>query len=151
MRRFKIAFLLLLIGFLWSGKSSAHEYVGTKKKSSNTNKDLAAECPPSTAVGQMERNNVNFKIETGGNMWEERGGNAKAFYIVPKLKDNGEDADNSVLFAGSLWMGGLDPANNLKLAAVRFRQVGNDYWPGPLTNDGTASIDPAVCDQYDRF
>ena len=27
----------------------------------------------------------------------------------------------------------------------------NDFWPGPLTNDGSAEVDVTVCDQYDRF
>jgi hypothetical protein len=30
-------------------------------------------------------------------------------------------------------MGGMSPDSILKLAAVRFRQVGNDYYPGPFT------------------
>ncbi|MBK9193854.1 MAG: hypothetical protein IPO17_02500 [Flavobacteriales bacterium] len=47
-------------------------------------------------------------------------------------------------------MGGLSPDNQLKLAAVRFRQVGNDFWPGPLTNTGDASIEPEVCTFYDK-
>ena len=101
---------------------------------------MAADCPPSTAIGELALNNVKFWIETGGNMWEDRP-NGNPFYIVPKLAPDGSDGQNSVLFAGSLWMGGTDPADNLKMAAVRFRQNGNDFWPGPLTNDGTASID----------
>ena len=151
MRRVKITYLLFLVGLLLAGTMEAREHQGSKKKSTNTNKDLAANCPPSTAVEELALNNVRFIIETGGNMWEQRGGNAKAFYIVPKINADGSAGDNSVLFAGSLWMGGRDPAGNLKLAAVRFRQVGNDFWPGPLANDGTASIDPSVCSEYDRF
>jgi hypothetical protein len=67
------------------------------------------------------------------------------FYEIPA----GEG--NHAIFAGALWMGGLDPAGNLKLAAVRFRQNGNDYWPGPLSIDGFASTDPATCTKWDKF
>jgi len=151
MRRFNFTYLLLAIGFVWGSTINAREIPGNKNKTPNSNKDLAAGCAPSTKVEVMERNNVRYIIETGGNMWEQRAGNPRAFYIVPKTNADGTDADNSVLFAGSLWMGGLDPASNLKLAAVMFRQDGNDFWPGPLTNDGTASIEPEVCSQYDRF
>ncbi|RLD27665.1 MAG: T9SS C-terminal target domain-containing protein [Bacteroidetes bacterium] len=150
MRRFKNTYLLLLAGLLTAGVLQAREFEGNKKKSPKTNKDLAADCPPSTAIGELALNNVKFWIETGGNMWEDRA-NGNPFYIVPKIGPDGNDGQNSVLFAGSLWMGGTDPANNLKIAAVRFRQDGNDFWPGPLTNDGTASIEPDICAQYDRF
>ena len=33
---------------------------------------------------------------------------------------------------------GISPDQQLKLAAVRYRTNGNDFWPGPLSNDGTA-------------
>jgi hypothetical protein len=54
------------------------------------------------------------------------------------------------MFSGSLWIGGLDINNQLKLAALRYRQVGNDYWPGPLTVDGTAAVDQETCAKYDQ-
>ena len=150
MRRFKNTYFLLLAGLLTASALQAREFEGNKKKSPKSNKDLAADCPPSTAIGEMALNNVKYWVETGGNMWEDRA-NSNPFYIVPKIGPDGNDGQNSVIFAGSLWMGGTDPANNLKMAAVRFRSIGNDFWPGPLTNDGTASIEPDVCGQYDRF
>ena len=47
-------------------------------------------------------------------------------------------------------MGGISPDQQLKLAALRFRS-GNDFWTGPLTNDGSAEVDATTCDQYDNF
>jgi hypothetical protein len=143
MRR-TITYILLLTGVLFSADLEAREHGDANKNNPSSNKSLAADCAPSTARAELSLNNVRFMLETGGNMWENRALGAP-HYFVPK------EGDNSVLFAGALWMGGYDPANNLKLAAVRFRQVGNDFWPGPLTNDGTASIEPDVCLQYDRF
>ena len=140
-----ITYILLLTGALYSADLEAREHGDNKKGSSpKSNKDLAADCAPSTARAELALNNVRFLIETGGNMWEDRAQGAPHYY-VPKA------GNNSVLFAGSLWMGGYDPANNLKLAAVRFRQNGNDFWPGPLTNDGSASVEPDVCVEYDKF
>lgn len=140
-----ITYILLLTGVLYTADLEAREHGDAKKGSTpKSNKDLAADCAPSTARAELALNNVRFLIETGGNMWEDRAQGAPHYY-VPKA------GNNSVLFAGSLWMGGYDPANNLKLAAVRFRQVGNDYWPGPLTNDGSASIEPDVCLEFDKF
>lgn len=113
----------------------------------------ASGCAPATAHAELDLNNVRARIETGGNMWENREGSAGPAYEVPKTPNN---TGPNALFAGALWMGGLSPDNVLKLAAVRFRQRGNDFWPGPLTaydtltHSGDASTDAAVCAQYDR-
>ena len=104
----------------------------------------AAACPPSTAIRDLEWNNVRALLETGGNMWEDRA-TYSAAYEVPK------GVGVSVVFAAALWMGGLSPDQQLKCAAVRFRQQGNDYWPGPLTNTGTAEITEDQCVKWDRF
>jgi len=109
----------------------------------------AVGCAPSTAIAVLELNNVRARIETGGSMWQNRA-SGNAAYFVPKSADP-SIIGPSPLFAGALWMGGISPDNQLKLAAVRFRQVGNDFWPGPLTNTGDASITAETCLQYDRF
>ncbi len=40
-------------------------------------------------------------------------------------------------FLGSIWIGGFDPQGQLHVSAQTYRQNGNDYWPGPLDNNGT--------------
>lgn len=117
----------------------------------------AAACAPATAYNELDLNNVRARVETGGNMWQNRTGSGGPAYEVPKTPPGTSiNAGPNALFAGALWLGGLSPDNILKLAAVRFRQEGNDYWPGPLTaynpvtHVGDASIDGTVCNQYDR-
>ncbi|MCB9192917.1 MAG: T9SS C-terminal target domain-containing protein [Flavobacteriales bacterium] len=107
----------------------------------------AAGCSPATAFNELDLNNVRARIETGGNLWQDRGSPGGPAYEVPKTSDR---TGANALFAGALWMGGYSPDNQLKLAAVRFRQEGNDFWPGPLTNTGDASILPTQCEYYDR-
>lgn len=108
----------------------------------------AAGCSPATQVTQLAFNNVRAVIENGGNKWTRRGVN-RSGYEVPKTADfSGPNA----IYAGALWMGGISPDNQLKIAAVLYRAGGrNDFWPGPLTNTGDASVDPSVCLEYDRF
>ena len=108
----------------------------------------AAACSPATGLKDLEWNNVRARIETGGNMWQDRANN-RAAYEVPKPAPDEQGV--SSLFAGGLWMGGKSLDQTLKLAAVTFRGNGNDYWPGPLSNDGNAETTPAVCLQYDDF
>lgn len=107
----------------------------------------AAGCAPATHFNELDLNNVRARIETGGNLWQNRS-LGRAAYEVPKTVD---ESGARALFAGGLWMGGIDPAGNLKMAAVMFRQSGqNDYWPGPLDTTGQAAVTPATCLKYDR-
>jgi len=106
-------------------------------------KDLAADCAPPAGNINLELNNVRAKIQTGGDMWQDLAtGNPS--YEVPK------NGGVHSIFSGSLWMGGVDVNNQLKVAAMKFRQGGYDFWPGPL-NTTTAEIDPQTCAQYDKF
>jgi hypothetical protein len=104
----------------------------------------AAACAPATALRDLEWNNVRALIETGGSMWQDRS-TSRAAYEVPK------GGGVSSLYAGALWMGGISPDQQLKLAAITFRADGNDFWTGPLTTDGAAEIDEATCQEWDRF
>ncbi len=107
-------------------------------------KQTTAGCAPAASYEWLDINNVRARINTGGDMWWDLPGGTGSKYFIPK---NGSATS---MFSGSLWIGGLDINNQLKLAALRYRQVGIDYWTGPLTIDGTAAIDNAVCAQYDK-
>ncbi len=122
---------------------NAREWLGPISKS-NAVGSKAAGCSPAQSLSQFYVNNVRTAAETGGNTWYDRG-NGLPYYEVPA------GGGNHAVFAGALWMGGVDPAGNLKLAAITFRQRGSDYWPGPLTVDGTASTTPATCEKWDDF
>jgi hypothetical protein len=107
----------------------------------------AAGCAPASQITQLNFNNVRAVIENGGNKWTRRGVN-RSGYEVPKTPDfTGPNA----IYAGGLWMGGRSPDNQLKIAAVLYRANGNDFWPGPLTTTGDASVTPDVCQQWDNF
>ena len=132
----------------------AYKYVGNggpgATDNSNNNGSVvqpqlrSAACAPATALRNIEWNNVRALIETGGSLWQDRA-TSSASYEVPK------GGGVSSLYAGALWMGGISPDQQLKLAALTFRNRGNDYWTGPLTIDGSAEIDASTCQQYDNF
>ena len=106
----------------------------------------AAACTPATTPSEIALNNVRALITTSGLLWYDKP-EGNAAYEVPKteLRDGPK-----AIYAGGLWMGGLSPDNQLKIAAIRYRE-GNDFWPGPLTNGGDASVTSEVCNKYDRF
>lgn len=102
----------------------------------------AGDCVAATAQFDLDINNVRARLLTGGDAWWNF---SEPKYEVPK-----GDGTHPLcaIFAGAIWISGYDAGGNLKCAAQRYRQNGNDFWPGPLA--ANASIDQATCIQYDR-
>ena len=86
--------------------------------------EKGAGCTPPSTTTYMELNNVRAMIHTAGNLWQVPGQNFSQ-YEVPK------NSGIMALFTAALWLGGTDINNQLKLAALRYRN-GQDYWTGPL-------------------
>ncbi|HLN52242.1 MAG TPA: T9SS type A sorting domain-containing protein [Lentimicrobium sp.] len=146
----KITFAVLLIT-LFSVSGFAEYYKGPSgTKSGSVVKSTAAGCLPGAGFKYLEVNNVRARINTGGDMWWDF---EVAQYEIPK------GSRKTSMFSAALWIGGIDVNDQLKLAALRYRQgptssspgTGNDFWPGPLTVDGTAAINEATCAEYDRL
>jgi hypothetical protein len=140
--------LLSFSGVFWLtiGVSGAYENIGKKPESTLPPRLLgkAAGCQAATAKRDLDVNNVRTTILNGGDMWWNLN---NARYEVPKVEAN-QVAKNS-LFSGALWIGGVTNGN-IRIAAQTYRQSGNDFFPGPLSN-GTAFIDEAGCKKYDRI
>ena len=100
-----------------------------------------SQCSPATAHAMLDVNNVHARVNNGGDMWWDLLGNAK--YSVP----SGDSAN--ALFAGALWIGGLDQNDELHVAAQTYRQNGNDYFPGLL--DANGNVAPSTCSDFDRI
>jgi hypothetical protein len=113
------------------------------KPSSGLNK-TAAGCNATTAVIDLDINNVRARLMNGGDMWWDIP-TGTAQYEVPK------GSKKTSLFAGSIWIGGIDnTSKDIKVAAQTYRQSGNDYWAGPL-DQTSAEITVDVCAEWDRF
>lgn len=136
----------VLMAFLFSsmmGTAQARECTTCKpnspKKSAVQSK--AAVCKRAQSTAELNINNVRALINGYGNMWYD---GSITQYHIPK------DGTSTPLYCAALWIGGTDVNDQLRLAALRFGQEGDDYWPGPLTIDGTADISIEVCNYYDR-
>jgi hypothetical protein len=89
----------------------------------------------------LDVNNVKTAILNRGDMfWNIN----DSRYEVPK------GSGKHCVFAGALWIGGLDQSRNLHLAAQTYRQSGEDFWPGPL-DTLTGSTNNATMQQYDNI
>ena len=137
---------LLTVAFLIASVTEVRaEKVQMNGPQTRNLKQTTAGCTPSSTYAWLNINNARVRVNAGGDMWWDLPGGSGAKYYIPA---NGSATS---LYAGSLWIAGMDINNQLKCAAIRFRQVGNDFWTGPLTIDGTASIDAATCMEYDKM
>ena len=100
-----------------------------------------AQQPP---ISHVEANNVRATILGNGTClvpqqgswyeeWQQSHNTCPTWEVPP-------GSGKETLCQQALWIGGLDAADSLHIAAFRYGQIGEDYWSGPLkTND--ASID----------
>jgi hypothetical protein len=114
------------------------------QKNTQELKQSAALCSPGAGFEIMSVNNVRARINTGGDMWQNFA-TAIAQYYIPA------NTNKTSLYAGALWIAGVDKYGQLKLAAQRFRQEGVDFFPGPITIDKTASTDNITCAKWDKM
>ena len=112
----------------------------------NTNSSIIASgCLPSTSEAELSINNVRTTILGGGDMWWNLNDGK---YEIPK------NSGRNSMFAGALWIGGLDDQENLKVAAMTYRQDGSDFWPGPLNSDVSSenygTTNQETCFSFDK-
>ncbi len=137
----QISSLIVLLGIsLASNAYYNRNAANTSSTSSTTGKTSAGCLPPATAT-DLDINNIRALIQTGGDMWYDL--KQKAKYEAPK------GSGNTSIFAGSLWLGGKDVSNQLKVAAQTYRQNGVDFYTGPLRIDNSET-DQETCTKFDR-
>ncbi len=139
---------LILLGFLLVANTGLARQVDFKS-GVPTVKATAAGCAPGANFKWLEINNVRTRINTGGDMWWDF---ETAQYEIPK------GSKKMSMFAAALWIGGMDANGQLKLAAHRYRsgpnnQAGSfaDFFSGPLSTDGKASVGTEDCAKYDKL
>lgn len=108
--------------------------------------NLRSNCNNATAQTDMDINNVRARLTNGGDVWWD---GADGRYVVPKAPPGVPEI--SSIFAGAVWLGGVSPGGDLRVAAQQYgRGNGNfDFYPGPLTPQGTTGQD--TCSNWDRI
>ncbi|MBK7872569.1 MAG: hypothetical protein IPJ74_18745 [Saprospiraceae bacterium] len=121
-----------------------------KTNSTQTNKptvNFRENCANSVSQIDMAINNVRARLLSGGDVWWDTNNGR---YIVPKVPPG--EPEVSSIYAGAVWLGGVDPAGNLKLAAKTYGSSGgtSDFFSGPL-NPETGKTDQETCARWDKF
>lgn len=98
-----------------------------------------------TALSQVtvvDTNNVAASVNTTGTLF--RSASNMAGFEFPK------GSGIHTIFASSFWLGGVTPDGQLKLAAGMYGNEQGDYYTGPLTTDGSATITAETMEAYDQ-
>ncbi|RMG87149.1 MAG: hypothetical protein D6714_02935 [Bacteroidetes bacterium] len=149
MRSLKILLSTLFTVAFLATTSFAHVNPDKKGKVKNEDQQVnfREQCTTPSAQIDQDVNNVRARLTTGGDCWWDR---SDGRYIVPKVEPG--ETEVSSIFAGGVWLGGVDPGGNLKVAAQTYGQASgsSDFWAGPIHPE-TGVTDKAVCDDWDRF
>lgn len=90
----------------------------------------------------LDINNIKARFNSEGSLFSDFGSTFNNAFEAP------QGSGAHTLFAGGLWIGGMDVGGTLKVAAQTYRQIGTDFWPGPLTP--AATTDSATMAFYNR-
>lgn len=130
------------ICLLLSGYNYAKENV-TKGHSKTTHTVMSSGCVQDLGAAYLQINNIRARIMDEGDMWWDPGAGLPRYYAPA-------NSNTCAQFAAALWVGGYDAGNQLKVAAMTYRQNGEDFWAGPIdTTKG--SITPEDCKFWDRM
>lgn len=135
---------VILVAFLcasFSQSAIAREYIGKKSVQKTTATKDVSRCKRAQSTAELNINNVRALINAYGNMWFD---GAISKYYIPA------NGSSTPMYCAALWIGGTDVNDQLRLAALKFGSGGDDYWPGPLTVDGQATVSLDVCNEYDK-
>jgi hypothetical protein len=91
----------------------------------------------------IQGNKLKARILNGGDLFTD----FSSGQFIPNPTPGGQNP--STIFTAGLWLGGVDPGGNLKLAASDYRNNNSfDFSAGPLKPDGTT--DGNTCSNWDR-
>jgi hypothetical protein len=148
MRKLKIG-LIALFALTFVFSAEAYKTPDREGQAAHDNRPVNFRVDCTTAQGNIDQdvNNVRARLNNGGDVWWDR---TNGSYIVPKVAN--DETPVSSIFAGAVWLGGLDPGGNLKVAAQTYGNNGSDsdFWAGPIDPD-TGATDKEICDDWDRF
>jgi len=93
----------------------------------------------------LDLNNIKARIQANGLQFWPGPLTGSGVDLAPQGFEFPKGSGKNTVFNSTLWVGGVDEADELHIAAERYRQVGLDYWPGPLSSDdGELSIETST-------
>ncbi len=77
----------------------------------------------------LDINNIKARFQSAGLLFNDPYNNTPAFEVIP-------GSNQHTIYAGNLWLGGVDGNNQLHLAGEKYSLGGQwgDFYPGPVSN-----------------
>ncbi|MBK8847174.1 MAG: hypothetical protein IPO27_11760 [Bacteroidetes bacterium] len=133
-------FLILLLQLKSAAREPSHSQKAQQPKVAAK---LVSGCVDPVSKIDMDINNVRTRMHTGGDFWTDPA-SPLPYYEIPI------NSGKHSMYAGSIWIGGLDASGNLKVAAQTYRNLGFDFYPGTI-DLSNGDIRAERCNYYDRF
>ena len=97
----------------------------------------------------LDTNNVEARVSSADlQFWkliDPSNSNNDLGFFFPK------ELHKSPIFSSNFWIGGLDDKDSIHLAAERYRQIGLDFWAGPVSViDGKVTADVSNAVNWNR-
>lgn len=93
------------------------------------------------AFSELDINNIRARVFATGDLFTP---------IQTSGFEAPQSSGLSTIYAGNLWVGGISPDLQLKLAAETYGVEGSDWFNGPLSIDGNAEVSDETEQIYDR-
>jgi len=95
------------------------------------------------AFSELSVNNIRARVFATGDLFENMPSQTSGFEVPVGTGLN-------TMYAGNLWIGGVSPDMQLKIAAETYRSNLHDWFNGPLSIDGLAEVSVQTQAQYDQ-
>jgi len=105
-------------GLLYFTRSNARELFTFNTSLANLHDD----------IGTLETSGISADFSSSGRIGWTLDMHELPHFEIPA------GSRKSTVFTGRLWIGGKSETNQLHLAGERYGQVGNDFWPGPVSS-----------------
>ena len=143
--KFRLLSAILLLAFCFVGSVGIARNPANLQPPKRTYKQENGGCNVPAAQYDIDINNVRARLLNAGDEWWDF---SVGHYEVPKGDKTSSTAQPQAIFAGSIWVSALDQGNNLKIAALTYRQGTSDYFAGPLDDNGNVTL--STCNLWDQ-
>lgn len=144
--KFRLLSAFLLTAFCFAGNVGiARNPANVQPPKHPSYKQESGGCNIPAAQFDIDINNVRARLLNAGDEWWDFN---VGHYEVPKGDKTSSTPQPQAIFAGSVWVSALDQGNNLKIAALTYRQGTSDYFAGPLDDNGNVTL--STCNLWDQ-
>ncbi|MFM9985754.1 MAG: T9SS type A sorting domain-containing protein [Flavobacteriales bacterium] len=105
---------------------------------------LISHCIAQQTFNELNANNINCSVTATGDLFNRFQSDLLAGFEVPA------GSDLRTIYAANLWVAGIYNAETFFVSAETYQLVGHDWFTGPLSIDGNATVSTAAMEAYNQ-